>query len=104
MRRKGRDPKRREFIMYKSLWQRFRQLSLLKKIGVVFVALIIVLIILSGLGILLAPDNNRIKTPAGVPINSMHCLTLNEKTKVWISVWLPDELRPELKAVCAPAS
>jgi predicted acyl esterase len=44
-----------------------------------------------------APDYTREKTTAGFPINSTHYLPLNGKTNVWISAWLPPNLKPEEK-------
>ena len=39
----------------------------------------------------------RKKTPAGFPVNSCHYLPLDEKTNVWISVWLPPNLKTDEK-------
>jgi hypothetical protein len=58
------------------------------------IALVIILIVI---GLVLAPDYTRKKTPAGFPINSTHYLPLNEKTNVWISAWLPPGLKTDEK-------
>jgi putative CocE/NonD family hydrolase len=71
--------------------------SFLKKIGRVFGGLIALVIILVIIGIVFWPDYTRKKTPAGFPVNSMHYLPLNEKTNVWISVWLPIRLKADEK-------
>ena len=68
---------------------------LLKRIGRVLAGLVALVIILIVLGILLAPDYERRKTAAGFPINATHYLPLNEKSNVWISVWLPPGLKKD---------
>ena len=67
--------------------------SLLKTIGRVLAGLVVLVIILIVIGILLAPDYASRKTPAGFPINATYYLPLNEKSNVWISVWLPPSLK-----------
>jgi len=74
-----------------------KKTSLLKKIGLALAGLIALAIILIVIGIVLAPDYTRKKTPAGFPINSTHYLPLDEKTNVWISVWLPPNLKKDEK-------
>ena len=71
--------------------------SLLKKVGLVLAGLITLVVVLIVIGIVLAPDYARKKTPAGFPVNSSHYLPLDEKTNVWISVWLPPGLAKEAK-------
>lgn len=71
--------------------------SLLKKVGLVLAGLITLVVFLIVIGIVLAPDYARKKTPAGFPVNSSHYLPLDEKTNVWISVWLPPGLAKEAK-------
>jgi len=71
--------------------------SLIKKIGLALAGLITLVVILIVIGIVLAPDFARKKTPAGFPVNSTHYLPLNEKAKVWISVWLPPNLKTDEK-------
>jgi putative CocE/NonD family hydrolase len=66
---------------------------LLKMTGRVLAGLVALVIILIVIGILLAPDYESRKTPAGFPINASHYLPLNEKTNVWISVWLPPTMK-----------
>jgi putative CocE/NonD family hydrolase len=70
------------------------KVSLLKKVGRVCAGLIALVIILLIVGIVLAPDYSGKKTPAGSPINSTLYLPLDERTNVWISVWLPPALGP----------
>jgi len=71
--------------------------SLLKKVGLVLAGLTTLVVILIVIGIVLAPDYAGKKTPAGFPVNSSHYLPLDEKTNVWISVWLPPGLAKEAK-------
>ncbi len=71
--------------------------SLLKKVGLVLAGLITLVVILIIIGIVLAPDYAGKKNPAGFPVNSSHYLPLDEKTNVWISVWLPPGLAKEAK-------
>lgn len=68
--------------------------SFLKWTGRVLGALLAVLVVLVVIGILFAPDYAKRKTPAGYPVNDMRYLALDARTKIWISVWLPEELRP----------
>ena len=71
--------------------------SLLKKIGLVLAGLVTLVIVLIVIGIVLAPDYTKKKTEAGFPVNSTHYLPLDEKTNVWISVWLPSNLKNDEK-------
>src|SRR4030042_408060 len=70
---------------------------ILKAIGRGFCGLIALVIVLVAVGIIFAPDYAKKKTPAGFPVNSTHYLPLNEKTNVWISVWLPAGLKADEK-------
>jgi putative CocE/NonD family hydrolase len=54
-------------------------------------ALIVVLVLV---GTLFAPEYSRRKTMAGYPVNHNRYLSMDEKTKVWVSVWLPPGLKP----------
>jgi putative CocE/NonD family hydrolase len=74
-----------------------KKTSILKTTGRVFAGLIALVIVLVVIGLVLAPDYTRKKTPAGFPVNSTHYLPLNEKTNVWISVWLPPGLKADEK-------
>ena len=74
-----------------------KKTSLLKKAGLVLAGLITLVVILIVIGIVLAPDYTRKKTPAGFPVNNTHYLRLDEKTNVWISVWLPPSLTKDEK-------
>ena len=74
-----------------------KKTSLLKKAGLVLAGLITLVVILIVIGIVLAPDYARKKTPAGFPVNNTHYLRLDEKTNVWISVWLPPSLTKDEK-------
>jgi hypothetical protein len=69
--------------------------SVVRKIRRVLAGLIALAIILIGAGVVLAPDYQSRRTPAGFAINNTHYLPLNGKTNVWISVWLPPNLKPE---------
>jgi len=71
--------------------------SLLKKIGLALAGLITLVVILIVIGIVFAPDYAKKKTPAGFSVNSTYYLPLNEKTNVWISVWLPPNLKSDEK-------
>ena len=71
--------------------------SILKKIGRVLAGLIALVIILVVIGLILAPDYTRKKTPAGFAVNSTLYLPLDEKTNVWISAWLPPSLKADEK-------
>lgn len=70
---------------------------ILKIIGIAFGILVLVVIMLIIVGVTIAPDYTKIKTPAGFSVNIMQYLTLDEDTKIWISVWLPDNLKSEEK-------
>jgi hypothetical protein len=74
-----------------------KKISLLKKIGLALAGLITLVVILIVIGIAQAPDYAKKKTPAGFPVNSCHYLPLDEKTSVWISVWLPPNLKTDEK-------
>ena len=74
-----------------------KKTSALKKIGRVLVVLIALVIILVVIGLILAPDYTRKKTPAGFAVNSTLYLPLDEKTNVWISAWLPPSLKADEK-------
>jgi uncharacterized protein len=71
--------------------------AFLKAVGRTFAGLIVLLIILIVVGIVFWPDCTRKKTSAGFPVNSTHYLPLNERTNVWISVWLPAGLKADEK-------
>ncbi|UCF06295.1 MAG: CocE/NonD family hydrolase [bacterium] len=68
--------------------------SVLKWTGRVLGALLVILILLVAIGIVFAPDYTKNTTPAGYPVNEMKYLALDARTKIWISIWLPEELRP----------
>jgi putative CocE/NonD family hydrolase len=68
--------------------------AVLKWTGRVLGALLALLILLVAVGILFAPDYTRKKTPAGYAVNDMVYLPLDSRTNVWVSVWLPGDLRP----------
>ena len=74
-----------------------KKTSLLKKVGLALAGLITLVVILIVIGIVLAPDYAKKTTPAGFPVNSSHYLPLDEKTNVWISVWLPPNLKTDEK-------
>ena len=67
--------------------------SILKWTARVFGILLSVLILLVAIGILFTPDYTKKENPAGLPINSTQYLTLDSRTKIWISVWLPTDLQ-----------
>lgn len=70
-----------------------KRASLPKRIGLVLAGLVALIILLVAAGIVLAPDYESRKTPAGFSINETHYLPLNETTDVWISAWLPPDLK-----------
>ena len=61
-------------------------------IGWIIAGLAALIIVLLVVGLVFAPNYTRKKTLAGYPVNHNRYLSLNEKTKVWISVWLPVSL------------
>jgi len=61
-------------------------------IGLIIAGLAGLTIVLFLAGLLLYPDYGRKKTLAGYPVNHNRYLSLDERTKVWISVWLPPSL------------
>jgi putative CocE/NonD family hydrolase len=71
--------------------------SVVKKICRVLAGLVALVVILIVAGIMLAPDYESRKTPAGFTINNTHYLPLNERTNVWISVWLTPNLKKDEK-------
>jgi putative CocE/NonD family hydrolase len=62
-------------------------------IGLVIASLAALTIVLLLVGFLFSPDYTRKKTLAGYAVNHNRYLSLDEKTKVWISVWLPARLK-----------
>ena len=62
-------------------------------IGLVIASLAGLIIVLLSVGFLFSPDYTRKKTLAGYAVNHNRYLSLDEKTKVWISVWLPARLK-----------
>jgi hypothetical protein len=62
-------------------------------IGWIIAGLAALIIVLLVVGLVFTPDYTRKKTLAGYPVNHNRYLSLNEKTKVWISVWLPASLK-----------
>lgn len=62
--------------------------------GSILGGLITLVVVLFLTGYLFTPDYNRKKTLAGYPVNHNRYLSMDEKTKVWISVWLPAGLKP----------
>ena len=68
--------------------------SFMKKTGRVLAGLVALVVILIVVGLVLAPDYTRKKTPAGFAVNSTLYLPLEGRTNVWISAWLPPGLKP----------
>jgi len=56
--------------------------------------IVTLLIALVFLAQFLAPDWTKRRNPAGFSVNTLHYLTLNEQSEVFISVWLPPNLNP----------
>ena len=52
-----------------------------------------ILILLIAIGIIFTPDYAKKENPAGYPVNGTKYLTLDSQTKIWISVWLPQDLQ-----------
>ena len=52
-----------------------------------------ILILLIAIGIIFTPDYTKKENPAGYPVNRTKYLTLDSQTKIWISVWLPQDLQ-----------
>ena len=63
-------------------------------IGSIFVSVMILAIVLVVIGLLFSPDYSKKKNLAGNAVNHNCYLSMDEKTKVWISVWLPEKLKP----------
>jgi uncharacterized protein len=61
--------------------------------GSIIVGLAVLIIVLLFAGLLFYPDYTRKKTLAGYTVKQNSYLSLDEKTKVWISVWLPARLK-----------
>ena len=68
--------------------------SWLRRIGLFFAGLIGLLIVLSAIGVIFAPDFTAKKTPAGYAVNTIRYLKLDERTRIFISAWLPPKLGP----------
>jgi putative CocE/NonD family hydrolase len=62
-------------------------------IGLIIVGLVALITVLLLAGLLFYPDYTRKKTLAGDAVNHNCYLNLDDKTKVWISVWLPARLK-----------
>ena len=62
-------------------------------IGSIIVSLVIVAFVLLLGGLLFYTDYTKKKTLAGYAVNHNRYLSLDDKTKVWISVWLPARLK-----------
>ena len=62
-------------------------------IGSIIAGLVALIIVLLLAGLLFYPDYTRKKTLAGNAVNHNRYLSLDDKTKVWISVWLPARLK-----------
>lgn len=62
-------------------------------VGWIIAGLVVLIIALLVVGLLFTPNYARKKTLGGYPVNHNRYLSLNEKTKVWISVWLPPRLK-----------
>jgi len=71
-----------------------RKRTLLKWTGRVLGGLLALLVLVIAVGIVFAPDYARKKTPAGYAVNTTTYLPLDSLTSVWVSVWLPETLRP----------
>ena len=67
--------------------------SILKWTKRVIGILLGVVILLIAIGIILTPDYTKKENPAGYPVNRMKYLSLDSQTKIWISVWLPQDLQ-----------
>jgi len=68
-----------------------------KKIGLILAGLLLSILVLVLAGVLLAPDYTRIKTPANFVVNQIRYLRLDERSQVFISAWLPLDLKPGQK-------
>ena len=62
-------------------------------IGLIIAGLIVLITVLLLVGLLFYPDYTWKKTLAGYAVNHNRYLSLDDKTKVWISVWLPARLK-----------
>lgn len=67
--------------------------SILKWTGRVAGILVAILILIVIIGITFSPDYTRKQNPAGYPVNNMIYLILDPQTKIWISIWLPEDLQ-----------
>lgn len=68
-----------------------------KRIGLIFACLLALVFLLILAGVVLAPDYTAKMTPAGFPVNQVLYLPLDERSRVFISAWLPLSLRPDEK-------
>ena len=57
-------------------------------------AIAFILAALVVIGIVFSPDYSRVMNPAGYPVFDNRYLPLDDRTMVWISVWLPEDLQP----------
>lgn len=62
-------------------------------IGLIIAGLVALITVLLLVGLLFYPDYTRKKTLAGYAVNHNRYLSLDDKTKIWISVWLPAKLK-----------
>jgi uncharacterized protein len=62
-------------------------------IGLIIASLVVLIIMLLLVGLLFYPDYTKKRTLAGYAMNQYRYLSLDEETKVWISVWLPRRLK-----------
>ena len=62
-------------------------------IGSIIAGLVALITVLLLAGLLFYPDYTRKRTLAGYAVNHNRYLSLDDKTKVWISVWLPARLK-----------
>jgi putative CocE/NonD family hydrolase len=68
--------------------------SMLKWTGRIIGFLSVIVIVLVAIGIVFTPDYTEKRNPAGYPVHRTAYLTLDAQTRIWISAWLPEDLRP----------
>ncbi len=68
--------------------------AFLKWTGRVLGGLLALVVLIIAVGILFAPNYARKKTPAGYAVNDMVYLPLDSLTSVWVSIWLPEAIKP----------
>lgn len=65
-----------------------------KLFGIAAACLVLLTAVTVVISAALAPDYNKVTTPAGYPVNQSCYLELGKETFIWVSAWLPPGLEP----------